>query len=322
MGNVRVAMLPAGSGDVSSPDRIPCMPGLLSHPYPLANIGRASWRNALAFGAFIFLFLFLFQPFGMSEYPGALWKVALGYGATCTAMMLVLNGLIPLAMPKFFAGAQWTVGREIGWTLVNVALIGFANLLYSVAIGFASFSAHMLLGFEVYTLLIGLFPVIAGVLWTEARLSRRYRQGSEQVNAHMRPVAVPVEAPAGEVLPETASVSVVTIPSESGREDLTLPLKDLLFVRSAGNYLEVFHAKGEQVERNVLRGSLKRTEESLARHPRLLRCHKSHLVNLDRVLRVSGNAQGFQLHMEHGPEVVPVSRRLNDQLGELLAVHH
>ncbi len=296
------------------------MASLLSRPYRLATIGPAARRNALAFGVFIFLFLWLFQPFGLSTYPGAIWKVAMGYGATCTAMMMVLNGFVPLAMPRFFSEAKWTVGRQIGWVLVNVALIGFANLFYSVAISFAQINLSMLLRFEGYTLLIGLFPVTAGVLWTEARLSRRYRNDSEQVNAGMHSIAAPVEAPVSETPAATVPTSVITIPSENGREDLSLPASELLFIHSAGNYLEVYQAKRAQVERHVMRGSLKRTEEALFGYPQLLRCHKSHLVNLDRVSRVSGNAQGFQLHLDHGTEVVPVSRQLNDRIGELLAV--
>ena len=295
------------------------MRNLLSRPYRLANIGPSAWRNALAFGLFIFLFLVIFQPFGLSGFPGPLWKVALGYGATCSAMMLLLNGLLPLALPRFFAEADWTVGRAIGWTLFNVALIGLANLLFSVAVGVSRLDAGMLLRFEGYTLLIGFFPVTVGVLLTEARLSRRFQQSSQEVNAGMHPVALPL-GPLATADPIPAALgTTITVPSENGREDLTLPLGELLFIHSAGNYLEVHQAKGAQVQRHVLRGSLKRAEETLIGNTRLLRCHKSYLVNLDRVLNVSGNAQGFQLHLDRGPEAVPVSRRLNDRLGELLA---
>jgi hypothetical protein len=291
----------------------------LSHPYRLANTGLAAWRNALAFGLFVLLFLVVFEPFGLAAFKGAVWKTAFGYGAICTAVMFVLNGLVPRLMPSFFSGSRWTVGREIGWTLVNVLLIGLANLVYSVVIGLSRPSWSTLLWFEAYTLLIGLFPVTAVVLWNEARLSRRYREGSEQVNARMPPIADRKEVSSGEASMPTGKAAVITIPSESGREDLTLPASELLFIRSAGNYLEVHKAQGAHVERHVLRGSLKRTEEALSGNPRLLRCHKSHLVNLDRVSRVSGNAQGFQLHLDQGMEVVPVSRRLNDRIGGLLA---
>ncbi len=295
------------------------MRNLLSRPYRLANIGQAAQRNALAFGAFIVLFLGLFQPFGLSDYPGRLWMVAMGYGATCTAVMMVLNGFVPIAMPKYFSGTSWTVGREIGWTLLNVALIGLANLLYSVAIGLSGMKVGTLLWYEGYTLMIGLFPVTAGVLWTEARLSRRYREGSVLVNAEMHPRTLQEVASTAQAAATPGPLSMITIPTEHGREDLSLPESELLFIRSAGNYLEVYRTNGARIERHVLRGSLKRAEEALSAHPRLLRCHKSHLVNLDRVVHVSGNAQGYQLHLDHGTEIVPVSRQLNDRIGRLLA---
>jgi hypothetical protein len=286
----------------------------------MANIGPASRRNALVFGLFIFLFLLVFKPFGLSMFQGPIWKVALGYGATCTAVMLLLNSILARFLPKFFSEPDWTVGREMAWTLVNVALIGLANLLYSVAIGFARFSLEMLLWFEAYTLLIGLFPVTVVILWTEARLSRRYRQGSAEVNAAMPKAAASVEGQVGEAAVPSEDVVTIIIPSENGREDMALSRRDLLFIRSAGNYLEVHHSKGDDVTRQVLRGSLKRAEEALTGHPRLLRCHKSHLVNLDRVATVSGNAQGYHLHLDRGADTVPVSRKLNESLAGLLAV--
>lgn len=297
------------------------MRNLLSRPYRLPNIGTASWRNALVFGLFIFLFLQAFQPFGMSAYPGSFWQIALGYGLTCAAVMLLLNGVVATLLPHFFSEPDWTVGREIAWILVNLALIGLANLLYSVAIGFARFSAEMFLWFEGYTVLIGLFPITAGILWKEARLSRRYEQGSERLNTVIPHVEAVIEEPIESDPAPLPPVSSITIPSENGREDLNLPLSELLFICSAGNYLEVHQATGSDVKRHVLRGSLKNAEEALTAYPRLLRCHKSHLVNLDRVTKVSGNAQGYHLHLDQGEVTVPVSRKLNESLPGLLAGH-
>lgn len=291
----------------------------LSRPYRLMNLGTASWRNALVFGLLIFLFLLVFQPFGLSTYPGSLWMVAVGYGATCAAVMLFLNGLVASNLPQFFSERHWTVGREIAWTFLNVALIGLANLLYSMAIGFARFSWEMLLLYEGYTLLIGLFPVTVTILLTEARLSRRYQQGSERMNTGLpKPAGTLDEHQNAGAAPSVAS-SMITIPSENGREDLSMTAKDLLFIRSAANYLEVHQAGRTEMKRHVLRGSLKRAEEALADHPQLVRCHKSHLVNLDRVTKVSGNAQGYHLHLDQGEDTVPVSRKLNGRLPDLLA---
>lgn len=295
------------------------MRNLLSRPYRLLHIGMAAWRNAVVFGVFIFLFLLVFQPFGLSAYPGSFWQIALGYGLTCAAVMLLLNGFVATLLPRFFSEPDWTVGREIAWTLVNVALIGLANLLYSVAIGFAHFSAEMFLWFEGYTMVIGLFPITVGILLKEARLSRRYREGSERMNTELPQLEAATVKQPDIAQPPSAAITAITIPSENGREDLKMPLGELLCISSAGNYLEVHQARGPEVKRHVLRGSLKAAEEALVTHPRLLRCHKSHLVNLDRVTKVSGNAQGYHLHLDQGETTVPVSRKLNDSLPGLLA---
>lgn len=301
------------------------MRNLLSRPYRPARQGASTWIRSSVFGLFVVLFLLFFKPFGLIALGSALVPVALGFGATCMVLMQLLSMVGPRLMPGFFDPERWTVGREIVWTLVNVALIGLGNALYSMAIGMVRFSWAEVLRFELYTVAIGAFPIAVVVLLNEARLDRRYAQGARRFNVDLHPVAGP--APATDVTQASSRVDapgpevLVTIPSETGREDLTFPAKDLLFIRSAGNYMDVHVVKGAEVERSVVRGSLKRAEEAVAGHPRLLRCHKSYLVNLDHVVSVSGNAQGYHLHLDHAVGPVPVSRRLNEKLGGLLAAH-
>ncbi len=290
------------------------MRDLFRKPYRSPHSGMGGMRLALLFGAFVFLFLFFFRPFSLPGASTGLFLVALGYGLVCTATMAVLNVLVPALAAGFFNEARWTVGREIMWVLVNLALIGLANLLYSTALGFIDLNMSGLLRFEAYTFLLGAIPVTMLVLANEARLARRYRQGSEQLNRAVPHRAVGSQGPVALPGPE------VTIPSENGKEDVHLSLDALLFIRSSGNYMEVHHGIAT-VQKRLVRGSLKRVEEALAEHPRVLRCHKSHIVNLDRVVRVSGNAQGFRLHFAASGETVPVSRSLNSGLAELLAAH-
>jgi hypothetical protein len=52
--------------------------------------------------------------------------------------------------------------------------------------------------------------------------------------------------------------------------------------------------------------------------PQFYRCHRTCLVNLYRVYKVSGNAQGYKLHVEGVEELSPVSRSLNEVIREKL----
>lgn len=294
----------------------------LSRPYRQARSGAALWQRSLAFGAFVWLFLALFRPFGLAALGARVWPVAAGYGAVCALVMIVMNALVPMLLPRFFEEERWTVGREIAWSLLNVTLIGAGNVLYSIAMGFVRFSWTSVLWFEFYTLLIGLFPVTVVVLSNEARLARRYREGSDRVNATLKDVpSSPAvqEHIAVPMVPTRPESPRITLPSETGREDLVLFPDELLFLRSSANYVEVHHLREDRPVRTLMRASLKRAEGSLVDFPQFLRCHKSHIVNVDQVQRVSGNAQGYKLHLRDEADPVPVSRQLNDRLEELLA---
>ena len=292
------------------------MASLFAKPYSMVASGISAWRNAFGFGVFVFLFLALFRPFGIGDLGQRLWLVAFGFGVVCTGCMLLANGLLPKLAPAYFSEPGWTVGREIGWTLVNLVLIGVANAFYSHAIGWVDLNAGTFVQYGGYTVLVCILPVCAGVLLNEARQSKRYRAGSEELNARLAErVLEEVHAAGTSMLGDN---NRITIPSESGREDFTLAPGDLLFIRSSSNYMEVYFLQGLQVQRKVLRGSLKAVEARLANHKRMLRCHKSHLVNLDHVVKVNGNAQGYRLGLDHGEEAVPVSRSLNHRLAGLV----
>jgi DNA-binding LytR/AlgR family response regulator len=46
-----------------------------------------------------------------------------------------------------------------------------------------------------------------------------------------------------------------------------------------------------------------------------VKCHRSCIVNLDKVVKVSGNAQGFKLHLKETDFVVPVARKYSEVVG-------
>jgi hypothetical protein len=263
-------------------------------------------KRAMLVGLFIALFLGIFQPFGLGTLPNS-WTLAGGYGlVTLLAMAmldLVLTGL--RIDPE-----RWTLGRELLSYVANILLIGLLNAAYSAWQGFATMQASTIAIFTLYTLLVGFFPVTAMVLVGFQRSKVHYVKESETINAGL-------DAPAE---PEVQPVRRVVLVGENQNEKLEVAVDDLFYLKSADNYVEVHHRRNE-LERSVLRGSLRFFQDQLQDHPAFLRCHKSHVVNLDRVVRVSGNAQGLRLHLEGDLAEVPVSRSLTEEVRARLAVH-
>lgn len=279
---------------------------ILQQPYPLTQSSASRWRMSLLFGLFVTLFLCIFQPFGFSEIPLHKGWHAIGYGVVCTATMLLLNVLAVQLFPNFFQEKVWTTGKQILWTMLNIALIGLGNLLYT----HWAFSLEIRLGsvlyFELITLGIGLFPTAASYVLNQLLLERRYRLGSDVLNEKLAKH------------PHLSIQKELCLEGENQSDRLCLPAEALLFLQAADNYVEVHYLEGERRKQLLLRGSLRAFVQQLAAHPTFVRCHKSFIVNQQHIHRISGNAQGYKLHLQQSEALIPVSRALNAELSTWL----
>jgi DNA-binding LytR/AlgR family response regulator len=282
----------------------------LHKPYRAETSIANRWIMALLFGGFVFLFLLVFQPFGLSNVPKDITLIALGYGLTTFVVMSTLNVALVSILPGFFNEEKWNVGRELFWNLTNIAVIGFANVVYSAYIGMAQLTPQSIFIFEFYTLAIGVFPIAVNVLFKESRLNKLFNTQSEMINAeldtHLKANVVTEENP------------LIRIASESVNDGLQIHLNDLYFIQSADNYVEVYYQNKNEISKKLLRNSLKKVSSDLIGHVQLFRCHKSYFVNLKKVTHVSGNAQGYKLHISGMEPLIPVSRQFNEEIKDRL----
>jgi DNA-binding LytR/AlgR family response regulator len=272
----------------------------LNRPYPQEITLRRLLVTALLFGLFVAMFLFFFQPFGIQTLGDKKAIVCSGFGAWCAVAILLLNGGIPPLFPNAFQEQTWTVGKEILWSLVHCAVIGFGNSLYVVWLGLDEWTWQLFVTYEIYTVAVGAFPITVSTLLREVRLNRLYREQSSELTTHLHQQEV-THVP-------------VTLPSDNKNEALTLDPDSLLYLEATDNYVTVYYFKEDTVAKAILRSTLKAQEAALAEIPGMFRAHKSYVVNCNRITNVSGNAQGYKLHLEGIETVIPVSRRQNEEL--------
>lgn len=292
----------------------------LHQPFP-AHTLAGSIRMAAVIGLFVFLFLLIFQPFGMREAPDNLAKFLAigGYGlVTFTCIALSASGL-SRQFPGWFKPESWTVSKEIRITLFNFLLIGFFNMLYTALAFRAPFSLKQLLYFEGITLAVGLIPVSLIVLFRHNRLLHANLKLAQEMNAELRPpnrLVPPVEQPVA--APTMLTNEPLTFSADNGSEAITIPQQDFLFAVAADNYVELHFVENSQPKKSLIRSTLTRLEESVAHHPNLVRCHRAYLVNLQQVVNFSGNAQGLKLELHFSSERIPVSRKMVPAIKSLL----
>ncbi len=284
---------------------------LFSSPYPYSPNNTKRLRKATFMGVFVFLFLLGFQPFGLNEYTGGIVKLTLGYGLTCFIVMVILNMAIPTIFNNYFSEEKWTVGKQISWSLINVSFIGLANLLYSNFVGIANFSIISLVSFEVYTIAIAIFPLLLFVITNYKRLSSKFEKSAELINSSIQQVQASIK---------TNKTNLITIDSENISESLSLRVDDLIYIQSSDNYITVYFFHDDKIRSMVLRNTLKSVALQLEKYSNLFRCHKSFLINLNKVNHISGNAQGYKLHVQYIDEIIPVSRSHNKTIKNKLTI--
>ncbi|MBJ6366617.1 LytR/AlgR family response regulator transcription factor [Snuella sedimenti] len=109
---------------------------------------------------------------------------------------------------------------------------------------------------------------------------------------------------------ETVKVNankLITISEENGKVLLAIKPKHLVYVKSAGNYLELFYLKGDKLAKELIRGSVKRFEETID-DDSIIRIHRSYLVNLQHLVSYKKTRKGYALTVQHVPdEIIPIS---------------
>lgn len=277
----------------------------LYQPYPFELRWTNGLRTGVWAGLFVTFFLFFFKPFGTTISPGAEWI----YLKHCTAFGLVTLGVTVFVQavcrlfPGIFNEDSWKTWKEILLNIVFIVLIGTANMvlahfMYHAPLGFQSF-----VRWQVLTLAIGIFPTIFGAFLTLAKLQRKF--AGEAAAIHPHPGM------------HTQHKQVV-LHGENQQERLVIDAADIAFLEAQDNYVQVHYLENGVQKSRLLRGTLRKMEEFLIDYPAFFRCHRTFLVNFDRVEKVSGNAQGYRLHLGGFTETVPVSRSLNEEVKKRL----
>ncbi len=94
--------------------------------------------------------------------------------------------------------------------------------------------------------------------------------------------------------------------------------EDILCVKSDGNYCEFYLINERRIEKLIKRISLQSTLEQLSEFDFIVKTHRAYLVNIHHLLKVGGNAAGYQLSVSQLDFKVPVSRAHIPSFDELM----
>ena len=104
---------------------------------------------------------------------------------------------------------------------------------------------------------------------------------------------------------------------DKGTLRLSIKFNNLYYIESFDNYVNVYYENKGKIARFLLRRSLKSIEDSYADYP-LVRCHRSYIVNINKVKVLRKDKEGIFLDLDYLdlPDL-PVSKTYSEQVIKL-----
>jgi len=108
---------------------------------------------------------------------------------------------------------------------------------------------------------------------------------------------------------EIPKKNLIAFLDEKGEFKISIVLENLLYVDSADNYATIHYLNKSKLSHFLIRNSLKWMEENLTKETPLVRCHRSCIVNLDKVKVLRKTKDGIFLELDalNTPDI-PVSK--------------
>ena len=274
----------------------------ISKPHPFIY-NRAS---ILLPGILTFLLIAIIAPFEFQRLdlePRLFFALILG--GVCSLSIILTVNILRKTFPSYMDQERWTTGKEIVLFLVVISVMCISVFLILFGFDLTSSPPFELFKSVVFnTLSIAIFPIIILVLYEQYNHQKKQLVRAKEMNALLSQAS-------------EKSVELIQLMGENGKLELQLVPEELIFLKSEGNYVEVYYGIG-QPEKKLIRNRLKSLGKQLP-NGWFIQCHKSYVVNKHSIVSVKGNARNFELQLRGVPDMIPVSRSKSEELRSFLS---
>ena len=272
----------------------------LNKPFPFYETIWEKLIVPLYIALFIILFLFLFNPSKNTDNLNIQLFKMFSYALITFIIASFYNIALPLFFQRFFDIDSWNIWKTIVFSLVKVTIIGIANAVYAVYFDSPTnniFFPVFLLKVIYYTLIIASIPVLILIFWLEKRFYKKHYQVALVADQKLH------------------SLNMENTRNEFfEHNDFKIDLSSLYYIKSDGNYCTFYFEKDNAICKTFIRITLKEIEDKIESHNNFIRCHKSYIVNYQKVGKVEGNARRYNLYIDKVNVAIPVSRSLSKSL--------
>lgn len=275
---------------------------ILKQPHPGYQNLPGYFKMVAAISVVVFLILSILQPFniGQRNINGNAYITAIVY-AGGAALTMGIGAIWLLLFPGWFNNKNWTLGKDFIVFSYQLISIGFTIWAINNYRNLEDERGYGRAVFLVFT--IGILPYALITFIKHNRYLKQSLKEAEQMNLQLKSLQNAHHAEAG-VSSVTDHPAYLILTKSS----VKIPVSEFLFAESKGNNLYINHTHQNRPKTEIMRCTINEFSENNLLYPSLLRCHRSYIINMDKVQKIQGNASGYQLVLSTDLPIVTVAR--------------
>jgi hypothetical protein len=283
------------------------MRNILNRPYDLLESKTFKYLFVFGGSCFTFIFLWVFTPYGLHKLTTTSSK-AFSIGLYAGIGFLLFYFQYFIVQP--FAIKKYTVLKTIGWLMLSFFMFGTSSYIINAYVHFnGQLTIKEFFYFQGVILSILIIPLSLFLLIHYNLTLKKRLNAASKFNETLH---------GKETIQETNFNAIIN--SENSKESFSLSLDALLYVTSEDNYIKVYFIENNEIRNKLLRYSLSKIESDNQDIDQIVRCHKSYIINKNKIESICGNSGGYKIKLKDYNVLIPLSRKWNSNLSALTSL--
>lgn len=253
---------------------------------------------------FALVFINIYKPFSSSNWYKVSEFMFFVYSSVIIltgVLVVVISRLIMYFYSKRHKISYWKYGI---WVFLEILFMSVFYTVYTIVLNPGRDVMEVFEGSVKNTALVLLLPYF--VLW----FYFGWRESVRKLEQIENPDDFTINSPGS-----------IAFRDEKGVLRISLSMCDLMYIESSDNYVLIHYTINDKIKRYLLRNTLKNLEKEFQR-TNVVRCHRSYLVNLDRVKVLRRGKEGLFIELDaQGADDLPVSKSYQQKVSEKFLAH-
>ena len=245
------------------------------------------------------VFLVIYSPYSDTAWFGMAKSES--YLLTTTFVVASVLFLILSRILMYFASKQivkMTYFKYSLWLFAEILLIGvFHAILSMVYIKIPEYTVSFIVTKSILITLLALgVPYVVSAMWLTIKDMRNTLLVTDTKNI----------ASDGEAIAQ--NIDIINIADNKGVLKFSVKLDNLYYIKAEDNYTIVYYSKNGMLNRYMIRCKIQTIEDTFRGTP-LMRCHRTYIVNTNKIKVLRHESDGFYMDFDfEGIDPIPVSK--------------